>query len=121
MISLIPWKQIAIGLAIAFLVLLSGASLKYKWDKATIVKLNAELAASTVIWQTKFDALSAQLADAKTAGAAAVKAKEQADAEAAKRLAAERKKWKELYAKDPEARAWADSPVPAGVLDRLRD
>lgn len=117
MISLIPWNKVA-GLLLVVAVALT---LVAGWQRKEIRALKAESLVNVVMWQSRFDALNAQLADAKTAGAEAVKAKEQADAEAAKRLAAERKKWKELYAKDPEARAWADSPVPAGVLDRLRD
>ena len=117
MISLIPWNKVAALL----LVIALGLTFTASYQRQKIKALKAENAVAVAVWQSKFDALSAQLADAKTAGAEAVKAKEQADAEAAKRLAAERKKWKELYAKDPEARAWADSPVPAGVLDRLRD
>lgn len=37
-----------------------------------------------------------------------------------RRWAAERRQWQEVVRNDPETRAWADTPLPAGVRGRLQ-
>ena len=111
------WKAVVIALAIAYCT--------YWQHKAGVLadKLQASAvarAAAIQIWKGELDSLTSQLADAK---AAQVKAKAEtaaAEREAAKKLALERNKWRRIYSSKPINRAWADSPVPADILNGLR-
>jgi uncharacterized protein HemX len=109
----IPWEL--------WLVLALAAGIALHWH-ADQKREQALVAAQTALATERAEhaVLLRQLADAKTAADAAIKAKAEAEKAAAKRLAAARKEWERIYSEKPENRAWADSRVPDDVVRRLR-
>lgn len=70
--------------------------------------------------QVALDMLRNQLADAEKASKQARQDAKDAAEAAQKRLRERERYWKDLYAHDPESRAWAEQRVPGAVLDGLR-
>jgi hypothetical protein len=59
------------------------------------------------------------LADAKADGEVAVKTIQEKEVEAARKLADKQKEWERRYANDKESKEWANTPIPANVLNGL--
>ena len=111
------WKAIFTAIVIAYCT--------YWQHRAGVLadKLQAEQVAhkaSIAIWKGELDSLTSQLADAKTAQAKAKADTAQAEKDAAKKLAADRKTWKRIYSATPQTRAWADAPLPAEIVKGLQ-
>ena len=116
----IPW-QLWLVLAIA-----AGVGLHLYQDskvRDALAKARKDYIAAVItkqLYKAELDRVLSQLADANSAAKVAIAAKVEAEKAAQKRLQALEKYWRDRYAQDPEARAWADQRVPAGVLDGLR-
>lgn len=67
-----------------------------------------------------YASLRNQLAEADAAAKRAKAQAAEAEKAAQKRLRAREKYWADKYRTDPQARAWGETEVPAGVLEGLR-
>jgi len=76
--------------------------------------------ADAVIYKSELARITAQLADADNAAKVAIAAKVEAEKAAAKKLAAERKKWARIYSSKPENKAWSESEIPPEIREALR-
>lgn len=111
------WR--AVLLAVLVTVIVVGVKVHLHND----AKTRAALAAAEIskqLYKAELDRVLAQLADADKAAKQAIAEKAEAEKAAQKRLQAREKFWQEKYRNDPKARAWASEPVPASVLDGLR-
>jgi uncharacterized protein HemX len=108
----IPWEL--------WLVLALAAGIALHWH-ADQKREQALVAAQTALATERAEhaLLLRQLADAKTASDAAIKAKAEAEKAAEKRLKERERLWKKILA-DPKNRGWAETRIPDEVLNALR-
>jgi hypothetical protein len=111
------WKEILAGLLVLFIAGSLWRHIRNDNNRELELAQTKELAAQ---WRQANAALMDSLADADNAAKVAIAAKVEAEKQAARKLAAERKKWQRIYSSKPENRAWADAPIPADVREALR-